>query len=181
MKPFRLSIHLMLPFFLFMPIKGISQLMEPTDSLNSELLIAAREVMTSAGTCALITLDQEGRPRVREMDPFLPESDFTVWFGTNPRSRKVAQIKMDPRVTLYYPDTDGSGYVMIHGTAQLVNDEKEKENRWKVEWEPFYPDKPEDYLLIKVTPEWMEVISYTNGILGDPTTWEPPIVKFDAK
>ena len=55
------------------------------------------EIMSAAGTCTLITLDQEGRPRARVMDAFLPEDDFTVWFGTNPKSRKVAQIKNDPR------------------------------------------------------------------------------------
>ncbi|MBE0652182.1 MAG: pyridoxamine 5'-phosphate oxidase family protein, partial [Bacteroidales bacterium] len=115
------------------------------------------------------------------MDPFLPESDFTVWFGTNPKSRKVDQIKNDPGVTLYYLDSDASGYVMIHGTAQIVNDQQEKENRWKAEWEAFYPNKTEDYLLIKVSPEWMEVISYAYGIVGDPETWEPPIVVFDSK
>jgi len=164
-----------------MPSTGFNQIIKLQDSINNKLKKAAREIMTSAGTCALITIDQEGRPRVRVMDPFVPESDFTVWFGTNPNSRKVDQIKKDPKVTLYYLDSDGSGYVMIHGTAQIVIDQEEKEKRWKVEWEAFYPNKTEDYLLIKVSPEWMEVISYTRGIAGDPTTWEPPTVLFDSK
>jgi general stress protein 26 len=115
------------------------------------------------------------------MDPFLPESDFTVWFGTNPKSRKVDQIKKDPRVTLYYLENDGAGYVMIHGKAKIVNDQKEKEKRWKVEWEAFYANRDEDFLLIKVSPEWMEVISYAHGVVGDPSTWETPSVIFDPK
>lgn len=181
MKSVRKSIWLIYPVLLLLVIKGFSQVAEPTDSVHIKLMNAAKEIMTAAGTCALITLDEEGRPRVRAMDPFIPESDLTVWFGTNPKSRKVNQIKKDPRVTLYYLDSDASGYVMIHGIAQLVDDQKEKEKRWKDEWESFYPDKPEGYLLIKVTPEWMEVISYTRGITGDPTTWQPPIVLFDTK
>jgi len=116
---------------------------------------------------------------VRVMDPFLPESDFTVWFGTNSKSRKVNQIKKNPNVSLYYLDGDASGYVVIHGTAQLVDDQREKEKWWKVEWEAFYPNKAEDYLLIKVTPQWMEILSTTRGILGDPITWEVPVVFFD--
>jgi len=47
----------------------------------------------------LITLDKDGAPRARTMDPFPVEDDFTVWFGTNSNSRKVVQIKNDPRVT----------------------------------------------------------------------------------
>ena len=38
-----------------------------------------------------------------------------------------------------------------------------------------------DYLLIKVTPEWMEVVSYAHNLVGDTITWEPPIVVFDKK
>jgi general stress protein 26 len=140
---------------------------------------AAREIMMAANNCALITLDEEGRPRVRLMDPFLPESDFTVWFGTNPRSRKVDQIKKNPKVTLYYQDSDATGYVMIHGTAQLVDDQKEKEKHWKAAWKDFYPNRPEGYLLIKVSPEWMEVLSVSRGITGDSSTWQPPVVLFD--
>lgn len=175
------SIHLIFIIFLLIPSVGFNQNKEHLDSLNNKLIIAAREIMTSAKTCALITLDHEGSPRVRTMDPFLPESDFTVWFGTNPKSRKVDQIKKDPRVTLYYLQSDGSGYVMIHGTAQIVNNQKEKEKRWKVEWESFYPNKSEDFMLIKVSPEWMEVISYAHGVVGDPITWETPRVIFDSK
>jgi len=175
----RNSIYLIFTILLFIPFKSFSQNIDPNNVSNIKIKNAAREIMTAAGTCALITLDEEGRPRVRVMDPFLPESDFTVWFGTNPKSRKVNQIKKNPKVTLYYLDSDASGYVMIHGKAQLVDDQKVKEKRWKDEWEAFYPNKPEGYILIKVSPEWMEVISYTHGILGDPTTWQPPVILFD--
>jgi general stress protein 26 len=112
------------------------------------------------------------------MDPFDPEYDLTVWFGSNPQSKKVNQIKQNPNVTIYYLDTDGSGYVTIHGIAQIVVDQKEKENRWKDEWETFYPNRPEGYLLIKVSPIWMEIISYVRGIIGDPITWQAPTVVF---
>jgi general stress protein 26 len=164
----------------FTPLAGLSQDIKQVDSSDSRLLLAAREIMTSAETCALITLDQEGRARVRTMDPFDPEEDFTVWFGTNSNSRKVDQIKNDPRVSLYYLGNEAAGYVMVHGTAYLVDDKEEKENRWKTEWEAFYPNDREGYLLIKIIPQWMEVVSYTHGIIGDPVSWEPPRVIFDS-
>jgi general stress protein 26 len=181
MTQLRKSSYLILSILLLIPFIGISQNIVQKDSSNIKLVNAAREIMTAAGTCALITLDEEGRPRVRVMDPFLPESDLTVWFGTNPKSRKVDQIKKDPRVTIYYLDSDASGYVMIHGIAQIIDDQKEKEKHWKDEWEAFYPNSPEGYLLVKVSPKWMEIISYTRGIVGDHTTWQPPKVLFDSK
>ena len=166
-------------FFLLIPSLGFNQTNEDLDSEENKIINAARELMASVETCALITLDDEGRPTVRTMDPFLPESDFTVWFGTNPKSRKVAQIKKDARVTLYYLGSNSSGYVMIHGIAEIVDNQKEKEKRWKSEWEAFYPNKLEDFILIKVSPEWMEVISYAHDVIGNPITWETPRVIFE--
>lgn len=180
MKPLRKSICFICQILLLLPLTCSGQIIDPDDSQNIKLISSAKEIMTAAGTCALITLDEEGRPRVRTMDPFAPESDFTVWFGTNSKSRKVNQISRDPRVTLYYLDGDASGYVMIHGIAQLVDDPKEKEKRWKDEWETFYPDRTEGYLLIKVSPIWMEVSSFTRGIAIDTITWQPPILLFDS-
>ncbi len=181
MEKLRKHIFIILPIFLLISYHSFSQNKIQKDSVRNKLMHAAREIMVASGTCALITQDHEGRSRARVMDPFLPENDFTVWFGTNPKSRKVNQIKNDPRVTLYYFDSKASGYVMIHGIAQLVDDQHEKEKRWKDEWKSFYPDKSNGYLLIKVSPEWMEVVSYSYGIVGNPTTWEPPVVLFNSK
>lgn len=172
---------LFLACFLLLSSSSFSQELEETDTARNKILSAARGIMTSVESCALISLDQEGRPRVRAMDPFLPIDDFTVWLGTNANSRKVEQIKNDPRVTLYYLEDNDAGYVMIYGTAELVDDPEKKEKWWKPEWEAFYPDGREDYLLIKVTPEWMEVVSYTYDIHGNMENWEPPKVVFEVK
>ncbi len=161
---------------LFLSFQGNSQ--EVTDSLDVKLKNGAKELIHSAGICTLITLDKNGEARARAMDAFLPEDDFTVWFGTNANSRKVKQIKNDSRVTLYYLDADGSGYVTIQGIAELIHDSQAKEKWWKKEWAAFYPNKEKDYLLIKVTPKSMEVLSPPRGINNDPVTWTPPIVGF---
>ena len=178
MKQYKPFIITMVTLSLMFAFRCHGQDSQSKDSLDIKLMQAAREIMTSAGTCALITVDQEGRPRVRQMDPFPPENDFTVWFGTNPRSRKVEQIRNNPKVTLYYLEKSGSGYVMIHGKALLVNDLELKNKWWKQEWEIFYPDRAGNYLLVKFIPEWMEVISYIHGIEGNPVTWEPPKIRF---
>jgi general stress protein 26 len=163
-----------------MPSMCFGQIKEKqSNSAKENLLSAAREIIKDAKTCVLITLDKKSRPMARIMDPFPPESDFTVWFGTNSKSRKIQQLKNNPTVTLYYQDNDASGYVVIHGKAVIVNDKKEKKQRWKKTWEAFYPNKKEGYLLIKVIPESMEILSYPRGIIGDKETWQTPVVIFD--
>lgn len=148
---------------------------------DAEVFAVAKEIMNAAKTCALITIDKEGRPRVRTMDPFAPEEDLSVWLGTNADSRKVMQIKNDPRVTLYYLDKDETGYVMVHGTAKLVNSEHEKTKRWKTKWEAFYRNNRENYRLIHVTPQWIEVSSAPRGLHGDAKTWQPATIILDPK
>lgn len=150
---------------------------QPAQLDQAELLGAAREIMSSARYCALITVDSIGRAQARTLDPFPPDENMVVWLGTNSRSRKVREIRRNPRVTLYYFDREGQGYVTISGIARLVNNPKEKAKRWKEEWKDFYPDRTRDYLLIAVTPEKLEVISEKRKITGDPRTWLPPSVE----
>jgi general stress protein 26 len=145
---------------------------------DSEVISAAREIMLAARYCALITLDSAARPQARTLDPFPPDEKMVVWLGTNPRSRKVAAIRRNPRVTLYYFDREAEAYVTILGIARLVNDKNEKAKRWKDEWKDFYPDRVRDYLLIEVTPEKLELVDVKKGIVGDPVTWKPPSVIF---
>lgn len=160
---------------------GHAQEKRSKQSEGERLIAAAREIMSAARYCALITLDSSGRPQARTLDPFPPDENMVVWLGTNPRSRKVTQIRRNPRVTLYYFDREGQAYVTISGIARLVNDPKEKAKRWKDEWKDFYPDRARDYLLIVVMPEKLEVVSVKKGIVGDPNTWKPPSVSFRTR
>ncbi len=145
------------------------------------LTTAAREIIATARYCALITLDSKGRAQARTMDPFPPDDNMLVWFGTNPNSRKVAEIRRNNRVTLYYFDREGPAYVAISGIARLVNDPKEKARRWKDEWKAFYPDRKKGYLLIAVTPQELEIVSEKKGIVGDAVRWTPPTVRFGSE
>jgi len=137
------------------------------------VLSAAAEIMKAARYCAVITVDDSGRPQARAIDALPPENDLTVWFATNPRSRKVDQIRKDPRVTLYYFDPGAQAYVTILGRARLVQHPAEKQKRWKPGWEAFWPDRGESFLLVEVTPEKLEVVSPKHKIMNDPVTWAP--------
>src|ERR1044071_5118880 len=98
---------------------------------RDQLIEAAREIMTTTRYCALITTDRRGRANARTMDAFAPDENMIVWFGTNPLSRKVAEIRRNPRVTLYYFDRESQAYVSFHGIARVVTDPEEKRLHWK--------------------------------------------------
>ncbi len=145
-----------------------------------QALAAAREVMAAAGICTLITLDATGHPQARVMDPFPPDDDFIVWMGTNRSTRKVGQIEADPRVTLSCFDRDGIGYVTLMGQAELVDSLDQRARRFKPAWKDFYLDehRGEDFLLIKLVPLRLEMISIAHGIASAPQGWEPYSLEF---
>ena len=163
---------------LFCTLPAFAQ--QPSFSRDA-LISAAREIMTNTRYCALITTGRDGRVHARTMDAFVPEADMTVWLATNPRSRKVTEIRRNPKVTLYYFDRESAAYVTIYGTARLVNNKSEKAKRWKDDWKAFYPDRDKSYLLIKVTPERIEVVNINKGIVGVSPTWQPLSVDFPRR
>jgi len=152
----------------------------PASRTRAEVLAAARAVMESAHFCGLVTIGEDGQPQAREVDPFAPEDDMTVWLATKAATRKVGQIRSDPRVTLYYQAPDGTGYVTLFGRAEIVTNPAEKARRWKDAWAPLYDDRNNgaDYTLIKVTPARLEILSLAHGVVSDPVTWRPTSVDF---
>lgn len=170
-------IHAAVIAVFLLSLTGTATAQQPEFSRDT-LISAAREIMTATRYCALITTGRNGQVHARTMDAFAPEADMTVWLATNPRSRKVAEIRRNPRVTLYYFDRESSAYVTIYGMARLVNEKAEKARRWKEDWKTFYPDRDKSYLLIKVTPERLEVVNVNKGIVGTSPTWQPLSVDF---
>ena len=159
-----------------------SQPKQPAHPDRQSLIATAREIMKTARYCALITLDSNGRPQARTMDPFPPEENMVVWLGTNPKSRKVAEILHNEHVTLYYFVSEDQAYVAISGRARIVQDARAKARYWKDEWKNFYPDREKDYVLITVRPQKLEVISVKKGIIGgNSITWTPPSVTFGSR
>jgi general stress protein 26 len=145
---------------------------------RAKIITAAKDVIQKARYCAFVTIGDDGYPQARIVDPFAPEEDMTVWVATNPLTRKIGQIKKNPHVTLLYFDRGTFGYVTILGKAELIDDPAEKAKRWKEEWDPIYKDKNRgaDYLLIRVKPSRVEIISFAHGLTGDPQTWRPAVL-----
>lgn len=158
---------------------GVADHLAGTPADTTAVLAAAREVMAAARFATLVTLGPDGHPQARIVDPFPAEADFTIWVGTNPRSRKVAEVRADSRVTLLYFDREGASYVTVIGIAEPVTDLASRRRFWKEEWAPFYPGGAvgPDYLLLNVRPIRLEVSAERLGIRNDSVTWRPAIVR----
>ena len=143
---------------------------------RASLIAAAREIMQAQTYCALITIDETGRPQIRTMNPFPPEEDMTVWIATSTLTRKVQHIRKDSRVCLYYADhSKATGYVALSCRAVLVDDMAEIKKRKRAYWDQAFPGM-KNLVLIKVIPEQLDVLNYKQGAIADTVTWRTPSI-----
>jgi general stress protein 26 len=98
---------------------------------RAPVIAAATEIMTKARFCTLITLGEDGHPQARVVDPFSPEAGMVLWIGINPVTRKVREIRKNPRVTVGYLNPDGSGHVTLLGSAEVDTDSAEKQRHYQ--------------------------------------------------
>jgi PPOX class probable F420-dependent enzyme len=146
---------------------------------RARLLQVARQVIQKARYATLTTVGEDGHPQARIVDPFPAEDGMVVWIATNARTRKVAQIRREARVSLLYFDAAGPSYVTLLGRAELVRDPAQKARWWKEEWAAFYKDRNrgDDYLLLRVKPTRLEIVSERDGVVNDPQTWQPVVLE----
>ncbi|MDZ7807554.1 MAG: pyridoxamine 5'-phosphate oxidase family protein [Gracilimonas sp.] len=146
---------------------------------RQDIIAAAQAIIEADPTAALVSVDSLGRPRIRSVDTSKPDSSMIIWIATRPDTRKVDQIRGNPNVAIYYNDDEAISYVSIMGTALLHEDIETimANNPFSEEWTSrFFPDYPEDMLLIEIRPTWMEVMG--QGIAASEDTWRPQAVTF---
>jgi general stress protein 26 len=151
------------------------------------VLQAARALMVADPVVALVSVDGPGQPRVRSVrallepvDPDQPRSGFTVWVMTRLTTRKIAQVRAHPQVTLYFNDDARDSYVSIMGTALVHTDADHPEAKRRYQGEDieaYWPDFPRDFVMLEIRPLWLEFIG--PDLANDPTTWRPQAVVFD--
>lgn len=142
------------------------------------LLVAAREIIAATTYCGLVTIDSTGQPHVRTMNPFPANDELITWFATARNSRKVREIKNNPKVAIYFADhISAKGYVDIAGTAEVIDD-KELLIKMKRDYWAGIPNWQDNFVLIKIVPKTLEVINYKHHLNNDPVTFKAPSVDF---
>jgi general stress protein 26 len=145
---------------------------------NDTIKVAAREIIKQTTYCGLVTIDSTGQPQIRTMNPFPANDEFIVWFATSRSSRKVREIRNNPKVCVYFADhVSAKGYVNITGTAEVIDD-KELLNKMKRDYWQSIPNWQNIFVLIKIVPKTIEVINYKHGLNNDPKTFKAPSIVF---
>ncbi len=142
------------------------------------IILAAHEIINETTYCGLVTIDSLGQPQIRTMNPFPVKDDFIIWFATSRTSRKVKEIKNNPKVCVYFANhLTAKGYVNINGSASVIDDRelliKMKRDYWNgiQGWQ-------DRFVLIKIIPKSIETINYKHILNNDPNTLKAPTISF---
>ena len=102
-------------------------------------------------------------------------NDFLVWIGTSASSRKIAEIRANPEISLALGNDSAGANLIIHGKATLYSDVETKKKYWKPEWLLFFPDGAEarDYIVVKVFPESIELMDLKRNVTPHPFGLKP--------
>lgn len=128
----------------------------------------SRDLRETAEAAYVTTIDPDGYPQTRamfnlrrkEQFPGLAalfkghQNDFLVYFTTNTSSPKMAHVKKNPKVAVYYCRAGEFRGLMLSGEMEIVTDRAEKEQVWQKGWEMYYPGgvHDPDHTVLRLRP-----------------------------
>ncbi len=133
---------------------------------RAETIDRLNERIGDIRVCMFLTIDTDGRPRARPMYTQEGRFDGTLWFFTAQSSDKAAHLERQPFVSLLYASPSDESYLVINGTAELVDDRALIRERWSPMLKAWFdgPDDP-DLRLVRVRAEDAELWDTPGGKL----------------
>jgi len=83
------------------------------------------------------------------------EDKYVIYFSTNTSSSKIEHIKQNPKVAVYFCDTEQFKGVMFGGEVEIIEDMEIKRQFWLERSTRYYPKGLEDpdYTILRFRPE----------------------------
>ena len=127
------------------------------------------KLMEESKAAYLTTIDSDGFPLTRAMfnlrnkEQFPEFSEFfkkqqnlfSIYISTNTSSNKVTHLSKNPKMCVYFCDTEDFKGLMSGGLVEIVDDIEIKKAIWLDWWTKYYPEGLEDpdYTLLRLEPK----------------------------
>jgi general stress protein 26 len=125
--------------------------MQKEDAIRKSL-----ELVESSKIALLGTNGDAGYPQIKAM--LVPDHEGLkrIWFSTNTSSRRVGQLRRDPKACVYFVDFAVWQGLMLVGTMEILQDMESRRRLWHPGDEKYYPQGLEDpdYTVLRFTAEW---------------------------
>jgi general stress protein 26 len=144
---------------------------EVTETDIIQFLAAARETIADVAFCWLATRSAEGgtNARVVRSSAGAPGSDeWTRRFLVRRSSRKVAEMRAAPLVTLAYQHPSGDRYVALGGRATIVENIAEMRTMWSSNLDAQFPRGFADANMIVIRVDIDRIEVHARGLTREP-------------
>jgi general stress protein 26 len=137
--------------------------------VSNDIKQTCLNLITNTFICQLTTIDSAGFPHTSAMNnlryareyPSLAglfegqDNDFVLYMSTNMQSPKIARMQANPKVCVYFGDSDQLVGLMLGGEIEIVTDRKLKNRIWQKGWTMYYPNGPQgpEYGIVKLVPK----------------------------
>jgi general stress protein 26 len=142
-----------------------------TETQIVQFLAVARETIAAFPVCWLATRSVEGGTNARAVSSSsgAPGSDeWTRRVLVRRSSRKVAEMRAAPLVTLAHQHPSGDRYVALGGRATIVEDTAEMRSMWPSELDAHFPPGFADANMIVIRIEVDRIEVHARGITLEP-------------
>jgi len=134
------------------------------------LLAAARDTIAEVPHAWLATVAEDGGAHARAVRVFPGRPGDDAWarrFLCRRDSRKAAEMRRAPRVTLAFQHASGNVYVALVGQVALIDDRVEMRSLWKGDGDTFPPDFI-DAIMIVARLEVGRIEIHARGVTAEP-------------
>lgn len=129
----------------------------------------SHKLVESCAIAMLGTNGAEGHPNIKAMIKVEAEGIKTIWFSTNTSSKRVAQLRENPKTCVYFHDEDTFKGLILVGEVELLTDLESRKRLWKDGCEIYYPlgVTDPDYTVLRFTAKYGNYYESLNNVSFD--------------
>ena len=112
------------------------------------------DLVKAGNSCFFCTLSMGSRLHARPMTVIEVDDSGQLWFFTEVDSLKNLELERDPRVTLFFKESDNGAHLKLDGTATEVTDKATIHRLWKPTLRAWFTEGEDDprTSLLRVDP-----------------------------
>ena len=154
------------------------------------------ELVDDIETAMFTTRREDGYLVSRPMATQARAEGADLWFATDKRSPKVAEIKADAHVNLAYFNNKSREWISVSGTARIVRDRDKIRELYRPDWRAWFGDEggendgtPDDPRIVLIgvrirfavylevnKPQPVILFEVAKGLVtGKPPDFDPPV------
>jgi general stress protein 26 len=142
-----------------------------TEAQILQFLNAARETIAAVPVCWLVTRSLEGGTNARAVSssagPFRSD-EWARRFLVRRSSRKVAEMRAAPLVTLAFQHPSGDRYIALGGRATIIDDVAEMRTMWSSDLDAHFPPGFADANMIVIQVDVDRIEVHVRGLTPEP-------------